>query len=100
MATKKSRIVKASSSHHQKSKPRSLAYFERGIYEDVSFANMSLALCGDLLSGRITPNIGNAVCASARNVLKIVELKYKYGRPHAAGAGKTLMIGTPKEASS
>jgi hypothetical protein len=33
----------------------------------------------DLISGKVTPQIGNAVCNAGGKLLKIVEMKQKYG---------------------
>lgn len=33
----------------------------------------------DLIAGKVTPQIGNAVCNAGGKLLKIVEMKYKYG---------------------
>jgi hypothetical protein len=33
----------------------------------------------DLIAERITPQVGNAVCNAGGKLLKIVEMKHKYG---------------------
>lgn len=38
------------------------------------------AMMSDLIDGRITPNVGNAACNAGGKLLKVVELKLKYGR--------------------
>jgi hypothetical protein len=49
------------------------------------------ALMGDLIAGRVTPNVGNATCNAGGKLLKVVEMQYKYG---TAGPGqkKTLTL--------
>jgi hypothetical protein len=37
------------------------------------------SLMGDLIEGRITPSIGNAVCNAGGKLLKVVEMQHKYG---------------------
>jgi hypothetical protein len=36
------------------------------------------AVMGDLLSGKITPASGNAVCNAAGKLLKVVEMQHKF----------------------
>lgn len=46
------------------------------------------ALMSDLLTGAITPEVGNATCNAGGKLLKIVEMQYKYGEKrqlHLAG---------------
>lgn len=38
-------------------------------------------MMSDLLDGRVTPNVGNAACNAGGKLLKVVELRLKYGRP-------------------
>lgn len=59
--------------------PRSLAISERGIKTGSQFANLMAAMMGDIISGRVTPSVGNAACNAGGKLLKIVEMQYKYG---------------------
>lgn len=45
----------------------------------------------DLIEGRITPNIGNATCKAAGQLLRVVELQMKYGTS-GAGGKKVLQL--------
>jgi len=73
--------------------PRSLAIAEGGIRTGKDFANVMSALMSDLLSGRVTPNIGNATCNAGGKLLKVVELEYKYGTKDAKdGSHKELVL--------
>lgn len=45
------------------------------------------ALMSDLVSGKVTANIGNATCNAAGKMIKMVELEYKYGTNPARRAG-------------
>lgn len=59
--------------------PRSLAIFAGGIKDDRDFAAAMSTMMGDLIEGSVTPAVGNAVCKAGGNLLKVIELKYKYG---------------------
>lgn len=37
------------------------------------------ALIADLTDGRITPQVGNAICNASGKLLKVAEMQYKYG---------------------
>lgn len=37
------------------------------------------ALMGDLIAGRVTPQVGNATCNVGGKLLKIVEMQHRYG---------------------
>lgn len=45
---------------------------------------VSLVVCGDMVSGRLTGPIGTAVAANVRNVVKLAELAVKYGEGEGA----------------
>lgn len=57
---------------------------------------MMSSLMSDLIEGRITPNVGNATCNAGGKLLKVVEMKYKYGTNNKEGEPRslTLAIGT------
>lgn len=61
--------------------PRCIAVAERGIRTGADMAEfMSLAM-GDIVSNRLTPSKGNAAINAAGKLLKVVELRFKYGKP-------------------
>ena len=64
-------------------KPDSLAIADGGIKTGTDFANLMSTLMSDLIAGRVTPQIGNAVCNAGGKLLKIVEMKHKYGKPRS-----------------
>jgi len=66
-------------------KARSLAVAVKGIATANDFASMMSALMSDLIDGRVTPQVGNAVSNAGGKLLKVVELQHKYG---TAGNGK------------
>lgn len=59
--------------------PKSLVLAEQGVKTGRDFANLMSALMSDVISGRITPNVGNAACNAGGKLLKVVEMQYKYG---------------------
>lgn len=59
--------------------PRSLRIFAGGLNTDKDYASAMSALMGDLIEGSVTPTVGNAVCKAGAGMLKVIELKYKYG---------------------
>lgn len=56
------------------------------------------ALMSDLIDGSVTPSVGNAVCNAGGKLLKIVELQYKYGKPHPRLPDQKTLELTPAEA--
>lgn len=72
--------------------PRSLIISERGIRTGADFANVMSALMGDLIAGRVTPQVGNATCNVGGKLLKIVEMQQRYGTAGPGGNPKSLML--------
>lgn len=50
------------------------------------------ALASDLLTGRVTPQIGNAVCNATGKLLKVVEMQYKYGNASGGKPDRSLKL--------
>lgn len=71
--------------------PKSAGVAAGGVNTGTDFANLMSALMSDLIEGRITPNIGNATCKAAGQLLRVVELQMKYGTPQDGG-GKVLRL--------
>lgn len=59
--------------------PRSQVIAERGIKTDLDFADLMSALMSDVIAGTVTPGIANATCNAGGKLLRIVELRQKYG---------------------
>jgi len=74
-------VLKKVSKQSQKTppQPESLTIANRGVKTGSDFANLMSTLMSDLISGKVTPQIGNAVCNAGGKLLKIVEMKQKYG---------------------
>lgn len=58
---------------------KSLTFSQKGIKTSADFANMMSALMSDIITGRVSPQVGNAVCNAGGKLLKIVEMQYRYG---------------------
>jgi hypothetical protein len=48
------------------------------------------SLISDLITGDITPQVGNAAVNAGGKLLKVVEMQYKYGKQVKEGGPKTL----------
>lgn len=83
MAKKERRTITSSKASIEKSS-RCLPIAERGIETGPQFAALMSALMTDLITGCITPEIGNATCNAGGKLLKIVEMQHKYGKQNSA----------------
>lgn len=75
---------------------RSIEISERGIRTGADFANLMSALMSDLISGRVTPEVGNATVSAGGKLLKVVEMQYKYGTKVGDGP-QTLVLADAKK---
>lgn len=89
MARRKKETVGAA-----KDPARSIALAEKGIHTGSEFASVMSALMTDTISGRIDPQVSNAVCNISGKLLKVVELQYKYGKT-VEGQTDRLLALTP-----
>jgi hypothetical protein len=74
--------------------PRSAAYFDRPLRDASDLVNAVLAVCGDTISRRISASIATSVHVGVRNVIKIEEIRQKYGRDDPVSGHKLLQIST------
>lgn len=89
----KTALAKSQKSNVVTSTPRSLAVFAGGIRSDKEFINGMAAMMADLIEGSVTPAVANSVCKAGGNMLKAIELKYRYGRrADDPGNEKTLQL--------
>ena len=72
--------------------PRSLGISERGIKTGAQFANLMSAMMSDIISGRVTPAVGNAACNAGGKLLKVVEMQYKFGTQSGNQGDKILIL--------
>lgn len=83
---------KTVANRQKKAEPRSLAISERGIRTGSDFANLMSAMMGDIISGRVTPAVGNAACNAGGKLLKIVEMQQKYGTQSGNQGNRTITL--------
>lgn len=82
---------KANTEEIETNTPKSAEFARSGIATGADFANLMSALMSDIIEGRVTPNIGNATCKAAGQLLRVVELQMKYGTA-GEGGGKVLRL--------
>lgn len=58
---------------------RSAALARQGVSTGTEFAALMSALMSDVIEGRMSPVVSNAAVSAGRNLLKVVEMEYKYG---------------------
>lgn len=75
-----------------KVEPESLRIASKGIRTAHDFSNFMSALMGDLISGRVTPNVGNATCNAGGKLLKAAEMQVKYGTNGNGNQGRVLVL--------
>lgn len=87
---------KTSSGNSAKRQPRpeSLAIAQKGVQTGSDFASLMSILMSDLISGRVTPQIGNAVCNAGGKLLKVVEMQYQYGTKNGGVNRPDLVLAT------
>jgi hypothetical protein len=61
--------------------PASVVIANGGITNSKEFSALMSALMTDLLQGRVTAEVGNAVCNAGGKMLKAVEMSQRFGRP-------------------
>ena len=73
--------------------PACLAIAVAGVKTGGQFAALMSATIADLITGAISPQVGNAVCNAGGKLLKVVEMQYKWGSPGVNGDhGKELTL--------
>lgn len=83
---------------HEKAAPISLAIAARGIRTAGDFANMMSATMTDLATGRLTPQVANAMANVGGKLLKVCEMQQKYGT-QGDGMHKDLQLAREPVAS-
>lgn len=58
---------------------KSVDIAKAGITTDVQFARFMSALIGDVMDGTVGTEKAAAACRAGQNLLKIVEMRYRYG---------------------
>jgi hypothetical protein len=72
--------------------PRSLGIASQGVNTGGQFAALMSMLMSDLIDGRITPSVGNAVCNAGGKLLKVVEMQQRWGTAKADGGPRDLAL--------
>ena len=88
----KASITKRASALVKSTEPRSLRIAEHGVRTGNEFADLMSAMMSDIISGRITPAVGNAACNAGGKLLKVVEMQYKFGTQSGNQGDKTLIL--------
>jgi len=70
---------------------RSLPLARAGVKTDREFAGLMSALMSDLIEGNITPAVGNAAVNAGGKLLKVVEMRHRYGS-QSGNNTKTLAL--------
>jgi len=52
------------------------------------------ALMSDIIEGAVSAEVGNATCKAGSNLLKVVEMQYKYGTVDNQPERKNLVLTT------
>ncbi len=58
---------------------KALRVTSQGVDTARKYATAMSYLMDDLLSGKVTPDIGNAVCNAGGKMMRAVEMQHKYG---------------------
>jgi hypothetical protein len=72
--------------------PRSMAIASGGVNTGGQFATLMSMLMSDLIDGRITPSVGNAVCNAGGKLLKVVEMQQRWGTQRTEGGPRDLAL--------
>ena len=78
-------------------KSAALAIAEKGVTTGQDFARLMSTLMTDLISGAVTPQIGNAVCNAGGKLLKVVEMQHKYGTVQQTDGSRILLLTGPQQ---
>lgn len=78
--------------------PRSVQIASRGIRTADDAANFQSALLGDVMTGSVTEKRSNAACNAMGKLLKIVDMKHRYGGDSREN-NKPLQLADPDDAS-
>lgn len=79
MDTTKQAIVETGKASTPAAEPKCTALIEAGIVTAQDFAGAMSAMMSDIVTGRIDPQVANAVCNAGGKLLKAVEMQYKFG---------------------
>ena len=72
--------------------PRCLPIASRGIETGSDFAGFMSALISDVVESNVTPQIANAAVNAVGKLLKVVEMRFKYGQTMGKNKPKELRL--------
>jgi hypothetical protein len=85
--------VKPTTTVKQTEEPRSLVLLVgEGLSDSRKCANVLGAITLDVLSQRITPQMGNTACNAIGKVMKVKEMEIRYGTSSGYGEPKRLAL--------
>lgn len=90
--SKQSKSEPVANAPTQAAEPKSLAIFSAGINTSRDFARGMSALMSDLIGGRLSPQVGNAVVNAGGKLLKVVEMQQRYGVQGVGASAKVLQL--------
>lgn len=76
-------------------KPRCQSVAARGIRTAGDYAQFMSDLMSDIVEDRIAPETANAACTAGANLLRVVEMEFRYGIRGKDGARQLLLTGQP-----
>lgn len=91
----KTLVEKRKTNVAKRAEPRSLSISEN-VKTGSDFARLMSALMSDIISGRVTPSVGNAACNAGGKLLKVVEMQNKFG--NQAGGNHRVLTLVPDQA--
>jgi len=91
----KALVEKRKANVAKRAEPRSLPISEN-VKTGSDFARLMSALMSDIISGRVTPSVGNAACNAGGKLLKVVEMQNKFG--NQAGGNHRVLTLVPDQA--
>ena len=72
--------------------PKCVAVADAGIDTAKQFGGFMSALMGDVVTGRIAPQIANAACNAGGKLLKIVDMQHRYGKRSEDGQAEMPLL--------
>lgn len=91
-STKKSSRGKTLDKRDKGPHPQCLEVAKRGIKTSPDFSLFMSCLMSDLISGAVSPGVGNAACNAGGKLLKVVEMQMRYGTSNPADGSKILTL--------
>jgi hypothetical protein len=85
-------VAERGKNHSPRKTPESLAIARKGVKTANDFACLMGALMSDMIEGSVSAEVGNATCKAGSNLLKVVEMQYRYGTPGRVTDRKNLEL--------